>query len=101
MGLYEAFADQRAEAAVLRQAMFGRWRTSAAVRNHTVRLLACEDTSVANLSREFSMTLAWALRAAVPRSLDLPAWRRFGEVNSRTGQPHGVASARRLESAQR
>ena len=80
MGLYEAFADQRAEAAVLRQAMFGRWRTSAAVRNHTVRLLACEDTSVANLSREFSMTLAWALRAAVPRSLDPPDWRRFGEV---------------------
>ena len=80
MGLYEAFADQRAEAVVLRQAMFGRWRTSAAVRNHTVRLLACEDTSVASLSREFSMTVAWALRAAVPRSLDLPAWRQFGEV---------------------
>ncbi len=80
MGLYEVFADRSAETTALRQAMYSRWRTSSAVREQTVGLLACEDTSVATLSREFSKTVATALMESVPRSGSLLAWRRFGEV---------------------
>ncbi len=80
MGLYEAFADRRAETTALRHAMYSRWRGSAAVREQTVRLLACEDTSIATISREFSKTVATAVVASVPRSRSPRAWRRFGEV---------------------
>ena len=77
MGLYEAFADHRAEAAALRQAMYGRWRTSPAVRARTMRLLSCEDTSVSSLSREFSTTVACALRTTIPMTANPKAWSQF------------------------
>ena len=80
IGLYEAFADPRAEMAALRQALYGRWKRSTAVRDRTMRVLACEDTSVSSLSWEFSTTMAWALKAAVPRTLSPAAWRQFGDV---------------------
>ena len=80
MGLYEVFADPRAETTALRQAMYSRWRASSAVRERTVALLACEDTSVASLSREFSKTVATALAVSVPRSPSPRAWGRFREV---------------------
>ena len=107
MGLYEAFADQRDETTLLRQAMYGRWRTSPSVRDHTVRLLACEDTSVGSLSREFSMTVVWALKAAIPRSLNRGAWNHFGDVARGLGNRMGwllrgawnLHSVRRADSA--
>jgi lanosterol synthase len=80
MGLYEAFADPSAETTALRQAMYSRWRASSAVREQTVRLLACEDTSIATISREFWKTVVTAVMASVPRSRSPRAWSRFREV---------------------
>ncbi len=80
MGLYEVFADQRAEGTALRQAMYNRWRANAVVRGRTMRLLGCEDTSIRSLSREFSTTVLWALWARVPKSLKTSAWRDYREV---------------------
>ena len=80
MGLYEVFADHRAEGAALRQTMYSRWRTSPQVRDRTIRLLACEDTSVSSLSREFATTVAGALKATAPRSLNPEAWRQFRDI---------------------
>ena len=80
MGLYEVFADQHAEAAAIRRAIYGRWRTSAPVRDRTMDLLACEDTAVRSLIWEFSATLGWALKAAIPSSIDRHAWQEFRDV---------------------
>ena len=79
LGLYEAFADHRTEAVALRQAMYGRWRNSPAVRDGTIRMLACEDTSVSGLSWEFTATVARALLDGFPRTLNPQAWRQFGD----------------------
>ena len=92
MGLYEVFADQRAEATALREAMYRRWRSSAAACDKTMGLLACEDRSVSSLSREFTTTIVWALRATVPRSLNGSAWRRFREVARGMGNRLGWLS---------
>lgn len=80
MGLYEVFADPRAEGVALRQAMYSRWRASSGVRGRTMRLLGCEDTSIRSLSREFITTVLWALRATVPFSLNRLAWSRYRDV---------------------
>ena len=80
MGLYEVFADPRAEGAALRQAMYSRWRASSGVRGRTMRLLGCDDTSIRSLSWEFSTTVLWALKATVPTSLNRLAWRRYRDV---------------------
>ena len=80
MGIYEAFADQRVEGTALRQAMYSRWRASSGVRGRTMRLLGCEDTRIRSLSREFFTTVMWALRARLPKSLNLKAWREYREV---------------------
>ena len=80
MGLYEVFADHRAEGVALRQTMYSRWRADPRVRDGTIRLLACEDTSVISFSREFATTVAGALKATFPRSLNPQAWRQFRET---------------------
>ncbi|MDE2895727.1 MAG: FAD-dependent monooxygenase [Chloroflexota bacterium] len=80
MGLYEVFADPRAEGAALRQAMYSRWRASSGVRGRTMRLLGCDDTSIRSLSREFITTVLWAHRATVPKSLNRLAWRRYRDI---------------------
>ncbi|MYE06358.1 MAG: NAD(P)-binding protein, partial [Chloroflexi bacterium] len=80
MGIYEAFADQRVEGTALRQAMYSRWRASSGVRGRTMRLLGCEDTRIRSLSREFSTTVLWALRARLPISLSLKAWLEYRDV---------------------
>ena len=46
MGLYEVFADHSVEAVALRRTIYRQWRERPAVRDRTIRLLACEDTSV-------------------------------------------------------
>ncbi|MYB22993.1 MAG: NAD(P)-binding protein [Chloroflexi bacterium] len=80
MGIYEAFADQRVEGTALRQAMYSRWRASSGVRGRTMRLLGCEDTRIRSLSREFSTTVLWALRARLPKSFSPNAWREYRDV---------------------
>ena len=89
MGLYEVFSDDHAESAALRQAMYDRWRSSPAVRDRTIELLACEDSSVGRLSREFSTTVGWALRATLPRSFNRRAWRQFRDTASGLGRRMG------------
>ena len=61
MGLYEVFADHRAEAVVLRRAIYHGWRTNSAYRNRTMRLLACDDRSVTGMSLAICGTAARAL----------------------------------------
>ena len=46
MGLYEVFADRKVETAALRHTIYRQWREKPAIRDRTIRLLACEDTSV-------------------------------------------------------
>ncbi len=74
IGVYEAFADRRDEAVVLRQAVYRSWRTAPAVRDRTTRLLACEDTSTVRLGFAFGLTVVRAILAVVRRSRDERAW---------------------------
>ncbi len=61
LGLYEIFADHRAESVALRHAVYRRWRTSSAYRDRTTRILACEDRSATGVGLAFGGTF---LRAA-------------------------------------
>lgn len=74
VGVYEAFADRRAEAVVLRQAVYRSWRAAPALRDRTTRLLACEDTSTVRLGFSFGLTVARAILAVIRRSRDEGAW---------------------------
>ncbi len=76
MGLYEVFADYRAEAVAIRHAIYQRARASSVFRDRTIRLLACEDTSPARMGVAFFGTVIRALMAQVPRSLDWLAWQK-------------------------
>ena len=79
LGLYEVFVDHRSEARALRQAIYRRWRETPAVRDQTIGLLACEDTSVTHLSRSFCATVFRAVAEEIPRSHDRLLWRRARE----------------------
>ena len=81
LGLYEVFADHRAESVALRQAIYRGWRTNAVYRDRTTRILACEDRSATGLSLAFSGTI---LRA-VAREVSLGnrrrvSWRRARSI---------------------
>ena len=78
MGLYEVFADHRAESVSLRQTVYRRWRTSPAIRERTVAMLACEDTSASRLSMTFAGLVARALAAAIPQSVGKRTRHRAG-----------------------
>ncbi len=80
MGFYEVFADNRAEVVAIRHAVYRRWRAKSAIRDRTMRLLACEDTSAAHLGREFGVTMARAVAGEIPRSYDQLAWRRARDI---------------------
>ena len=80
MGLYEVFADHRFECVALRKAIYRNWRTHRVVRDRTMRLLACEDTSIIHLGLALSATVARAMASSVPRSFDRLAWRRASDV---------------------
>ena len=82
MGLYEVFADHRAESIALRQATYHSWRAHSNVHERTIDLLACEDTSVPRLSFAFSLIVMRALVQQIPRSLDRLAWRRVMDIVS-------------------
>ena len=68
MGLYEVFADHRAESVALRQTVYRRWRASPALRGRTVAMLACEDTSTARLGVTLAGLVARFAARAVPKS---------------------------------
>ena len=80
MGLHEVFYDHRREAVALRHAVYRNWRAFPAVRDRTVRMLACEDTSVAHLGLSLLATVVRAVAGAVPRSLDRPALGRARDI---------------------
>ena len=83
MGLYEVFADQRAEAVVLRHAVYRNWRANPAFRQRTVGLLSCEDTSLASLGLAFGATVARAVAGELPRSYRQRAWRQPVDIVQR------------------
>ena len=68
MGLYEVFGDDRAEAVALRRAIYRGWRSNVTYRDRTIRLLACEDRSVVNLSLAFTQTIMRVVGGFFPRS---------------------------------
>ncbi len=76
MGLYEVFADHRPELVAIRQTVYRGWRASSALRDRTMRMLACEDTSVVHLSSTFFTTMVRAVAGEIPRSFDKLAWHR-------------------------
>ena len=80
MGLYEVFADRRVEAAALRHTIYRQWREKPAIRDRTIRLLACEDTSVVSLSRAVGATAARALATEIRKCYRPSAWRRTRPV---------------------
>ncbi len=80
MGLYEVFADHRAEAVVLRRAIYHGWRTNSTYRNRTMRLLACDDRSVTGMSLAICGTAARALTREVSFFFRRFALHRTGTV---------------------
>ncbi|MCY3662433.1 MAG: FAD-dependent monooxygenase [bacterium] len=76
MGLYEIFADHRVESVALRHTVYRRLRESPAVRDRTIGLLACENTSIASLGLASGAMAARAAVSEIPRSCDRSAWRQ-------------------------
>ena len=76
MGLYEVFADHRAEAAALRRTIYRQWREKPALRDRTIRLLACEDTRVVSLGWALGATVTRAVAPEITQSYRPSAWRR-------------------------
>jgi len=66
MGLYEVFADYRGEAVALRNAVYRGWRANSAYRDRTMRILACENRSVAGLVHAFGGTVVRAVGREIP-----------------------------------
>jgi len=83
LGLYEVFADHRAESVSLRQTVYRRWRTSPEVRERTVAMLACEDTSASRLGVTLAGLVARAVATAILRA--------FGQGSSSGGKPLPLA----------
>ena len=80
MGLYEVFADRNAETAALRQTIYRQWREKPAIRDRTIRLLACEDTSIMSLSRACGATAARAVAKEITQSYKPSALRRTRHI---------------------
>ena len=80
MGLYEVFADRRVEATALRHTIYRQWRKEPAIRDRTMRLLACEDTSVVSLSRACGATVARAIATEITQSYKPSALRRTRHI---------------------
>ena len=80
MGLYEVFADHRAEAVAFRHRIYQSARTNTAFRDQTVRLLACEDTSSVRMGFAFVTTVVRTIVEQIPRSWNRLAWLRARDV---------------------
>ena len=87
MGLYEVFADHRAEAVAMRHAVYRGLRTNAVYRERTSRILACEDRSALEMGLAFFGTATRAAAVEIPLSLRQFAPRRglkiFGALTVR------------------
>ena len=68
MGLYEVFADHRTEAVAVRQAIYRGWRASTAYRDHTTRILACEDRSPVQFGLAFCSTMVRTVAGEISQS---------------------------------
>ena len=78
MGLYEVFADQRAEAVAVRQAIYRGWRARSGYRDRSTRILACEDRSAVQLGLAFCSTIVRGVAGGLPQS-----HRSFGSRQTR------------------
>ncbi len=61
MGIYEVFTDYRLESVALRQAIYQTWRSNKKLRDQTINLIACEDTSTVNFGVASSFVILKAL----------------------------------------
>ncbi len=66
MGLYEVFADHRAEAVVLREAVYQGWRTTPKYAELTTRILACEDRTTTGIALAGAGIVVRAIRRVIP-----------------------------------
>ena len=66
MGLYEVFADHRAEALALRHAVYWGLRANSGYRKRTSRILACESRSALVMGLAFFTTAARAAVVEIP-----------------------------------
>ena len=84
MGLYEVFADHRAEAVAMRHAVYRGLRTNSVYRKRTSRILACEDRSTLGMGLAFFGTAVRAAAVEIPLSYRQFAPRRglkiFGKL---------------------
>ena len=82
IGLYEVFADHRAESFALRKSIYRTWQSNTTARDRTIELLACRDTSTVNLAATFTYTVLHAIRIQIPRSFDRFAWRKLWDTQA-------------------
>lgn len=80
MGLYDLFVGADAGSTELREAVYHTWRTSAAARHDTMRLLAVRETRRAALGVTFARLLVAASRRVVTRSVRRPVTYTAGAV---------------------
>jgi 2-polyprenyl-6-methoxyphenol hydroxylase-like FAD-dependent oxidoreductase len=80
MGLYDLFASPEAGSSELREAVFSLWRTSAAARRDTMRLLAVRETRRAALAVTFARLLSTASRQVVAGMFGRPMSRTIATV---------------------
>ena len=80
LGLYEVFADHRAEMAALREVTYRHWRSSSRFRRRTMDLLACEVTWVPSLAWAFFGLIWRAVARSIPGNFDGRAWRRTRDI---------------------
>ncbi len=80
MGLYDLFVGSDAGTAELREAVYHTWRTSAAARHDTMRLLAVRETRRAALGVTFARLLMVASRQVMLGSVRRPIRYTLGAV---------------------
>lgn len=80
MGLYDLFVGADAGTTELREAVYHTWRSSAAARHDTMRLLAVRETRRAALGVTFARLLVAASRRVAVRSVSRPLAYTAGAV---------------------
>jgi 2-polyprenyl-6-methoxyphenol hydroxylase-like FAD-dependent oxidoreductase len=80
MGLYDLFASSEAGSPELRDAVYHLWRTSAAARRDTMRLLAVRETRRCALGVTFARLLSTASRQTLTGVFDRPISRTLATV---------------------
>ncbi len=87
LGLYEIFADYRAESVALRRAIYKRWRDKSSFRKSTVRTLSCQSSSTFNLGFNFSAILLQTIKSEVRNCIAIKRMRRArGVLHSLTAR---------------